>query len=36
LIEKAQSEGYRFVTISELMPEGDHTVDNNGLCKPAS
>ncbi len=35
LIEKAQSEGYRFVTIPELLPEGEHTVDNNGLCKPA-
>lgn len=36
LIEQAQSEGYRFVTISELLPEGERTVDNNGLCKPAS
>lgn len=35
LIEHAQSEGYRFVTISELLPEGDRTVDNNGVCKPA-
>ena len=35
LIEQAQKEGYRFVTISELLPEGGHTVDNNGLCKPA-
>ena len=35
LIEHAQKEGYRFVTISELLPEGDRTVDNNGLCKPA-
>ena len=35
LIEKAQSEGYRFVTISELLPEGERTVDNNGLCKPS-
>ena len=34
LIEQAQSEGYRFVTISELLPEGEVTVDNNGLCKP--
>ena len=35
LIEKAQSEGYRFVTISELLPEGERSIDNNGLCKPA-
>ena len=34
LIEQAQSEGYRFVTISELLPEGECIVDNNGLCKP--
>ena len=33
LIEQAQSQGYRFVTISELLPEGDRTVDNNGLCR---
>ena len=35
LIEQAQAQGYRFVTISELLPEGERTVDNNGLCKPA-
>ena len=35
LIESAQKEGYRFVTISELLPEGERTVDSNGLCKPA-
>ena len=35
LIEYAQKEGYRFVTISELIPDGDRTVDNNGVCKPA-
>lgn len=35
LIEQAQSKGYRFVTISELLPEGDRTVDGNGLCKKA-
>lgn len=35
LIEYAQKEGYRFVTISELLPEGERTVDNNGVCKPA-
>ena len=33
LIEQAQSQGYRFVTIPELLPEGDRTVDNNGLCR---
>lgn len=36
LIETAQSDGYRFVTVSELLPSGDHTVDANGLCKPVS
>lgn len=35
LIEQAQSQGYRFVTISELLPEGNRSVDSNGLCKPA-
>ena len=35
LIEYAQNEGYRFVTIPELLPDGERTVDNNGLCKPA-
>ena len=35
LIEKAQSEGYRFVTISELLPKGERTVDGNGVCRPA-
>ena len=35
LISEAQREGYRFVTISELLPEGERKVDNNGLCKPA-
>ena len=33
LIEQAQSEGYRFVTVSELLPEGERKVDNNGLCR---
>ena len=36
LIEQAQAQGYRFVTISELLPKGEHTVDSNGLCKPVS
>jgi polysaccharide deacetylase family sporulation protein PdaB len=35
LIEQAQKDGYRFVTISELLPDGDRIVDGNGLCKPA-
>jgi polysaccharide deacetylase family sporulation protein PdaB len=34
LIEQAQSAGYRFVTISELLPDGDRAVDNNGVCRP--
>ena len=33
LIEQALAEGYRFVTVSELLPEGERTVDNNGVCK---
>ena len=33
LIETAQQKGYRFVTISELLPEGDRSVDNNGVCR---
>lgn len=32
LIEEAQGKGYRFVTISELLPESDRKVDNNGVC----
>ena len=36
LIEQALSDGYRFVTISELLPEGDRTVDNNGVCRTGS
>ena len=32
LIEQALSKGYRFVTISELLPTGERKVDNNGLC----
>ena len=32
LIEEAQTQGYRFVTISELLPEGTRTIDNNGVC----
>lgn len=36
LIEAAQKDGYRFVTVSELLPQGSRTVDNNGVCKPES
>jgi len=32
LIEEAQSRGYRFVTISELLPDGERAVDSNGVC----
>lgn len=32
LIEQAQAKGFQFVTISELLPEGSRTVDNNGVC----
>ncbi|MBR0436453.1 MAG: polysaccharide deacetylase family protein [Clostridia bacterium] len=35
LIEEAQKQGYRFVTISELLPEGNRTIDNNGVCTGA-
>ncbi len=35
LIEEAQKQGYRFVTISELLPEGGRKVDNNGVCSGA-
>ena len=34
LLEQAQAEGYRFVTIPELLPEGEHTVDANGVWQP--
>ena len=33
LIEQAQKEGYSFVTIPELLPEGERAIDGNGLCK---
>ena len=32
LIEQAQQKGYRFVTVSELLPQGERKVDNNGVC----
>ncbi len=34
LLEQAQAEGYRFVTIPELLPDGEHTVDANGVWQP--
>jgi len=33
LIETAQNNGYRFVTISELLPSGARQIDNNGVCR---
>lgn len=36
LIEKAQQEGYTFVTMSELLLSGDTVIDNNGMQKPAA
>ena len=35
LIETAQSQGYRFVTLPELLPDGERKVDNNGVCTGA-
>ncbi len=35
LIESATAEGYEFVTISELLLEGDTIIDVNGVQKPA-
>lgn len=36
LIESALQEGYEFVTISELLLEGDTMIDVNGVQKPAA
>lgn len=36
LIEKAQEQGYTFVTLSELLLSGETTIDNNGMQKPAA
>lgn len=33
LIEKAQADGYTFVTVPELLPEGERKVDANGVCR---
>lgn len=35
LIEKATEQGYTFVTLSELLLEGETVVDPNGMQKPA-
>ena len=35
LIEKAQEQGYAFVTMSELLLPGETAIDNNGMQKPA-
>ena len=35
LIEEAQKQGYHFVTISELLPQGERKVDSNGVCTGA-
>lgn len=31
LLEAAMAEGFRFVTVPELLPEGEHTIDGNGV-----
>ena len=36
LIEKAQEQGYTFVTMSELLLSGETTIDSNGMQKPAT
>lgn len=33
LIEKAQEQGYKFVTVSELLPDGATEIDANGMLK---
>ena len=35
LLETAQAQGYEFVTVSELLLEGDTIVDVNGVQKQA-
>ncbi|HPF53972.1 MAG TPA: polysaccharide deacetylase family protein [Eubacteriales bacterium] len=35
LIETALEQGYRFVTVSELLLEGETTIDNNGMQQKA-
>jgi len=34
LLETAIADGYHFVTVPELLPEGNHTIDNNGVWQP--
>ena len=36
IIESLQSEGYEFVPISELLLEGETTIDSSGMQKPAA
>ena len=36
LIETAMQQGYQFVTIEELLLDGDTTIDVNGVQKPAA
>ena len=36
LIETAQSQGYEFVTVSELLLEGSTIIDVNGVQKPGA
>lgn len=31
LIDTAKEQGYRFVTVSELLPDTDRNIDNNGV-----
>ncbi len=31
LLEKAKEQGYRFVTVPELLPDGEHHIDVNGV-----
>jgi hypothetical protein len=33
LIEHALEQGYRFVTVSELLLDGETEIDNNGMQK---
>ena len=36
IIESLQAEGYELVPISELLPEGETTIDPNGTLRPAA
>lgn len=35
LIEKAMEQGYTFVTVSELLLDGETSIDSSGMLKPA-